>query len=169
MCFTYKQKIMKNTIEETFGNNYESAKIKRILIPLFTQENNSLQAGIKYFFPENPEIDRKRIVGIEANIRRNVGIAGDILDGITNIVLQGQADSLYLVFYNENNEELFYNIPLRSLFTIDPASSDPVKLQKRIKPFNAKIKTRSCYAYWPANAPAPAVQNIYISLSIYYN
>ena len=46
---------MKNTNLETYGNNYPTDKIKRIQVPLFTQENNTLQSGLKYFFPENPD------------------------------------------------------------------------------------------------------------------
>jgi len=160
---------MKNTNLETFGNNYPTPKIKRILIPLFTAENPSIQSGLKYFFPENPIIDKKTIVGIEANIQIESGIAGDIRDAINSIVRQGVADSLFLVFYNENNEEIFYNVPLRSLFTIDPLSSNPNKLQKRIKPFTGKIKSRSCYAYFPANATIPPIEKINISLTFFYN
>lgn len=165
---------MKNTNLETYGNNFPSPKIKRILVPLYTQENPALQAGIKYFFPENPAIDRSSIIGIEANIvleTRGGGnpIAGDIADQINNITRQSIADTLYLVFFDENNAELFYNVPLRSLFTIDPLSTSLTKLQKRIKPFMGKIKSRSCYAYWPSNVTAPAYQNINISLSFYYN
>ena len=165
---------MKNTNLETYGNNYPSDKIKRILIPLFTQENSSIQEGIKYFFPENPEIDRLNIVGMEANIvpeLRGLNPApGDITDSRTKLVRQSLADDLYLVIYNQNNEELFYNFPVRSLFPLDPNYVFPSKkLIKRIKPITAKIKTRSCYCYCPANITIPALTNLYLSLTFFYN
>lgn len=164
---------MKNTNLETYGNNYESQKIKRILIPLFTQENNQIQEGIKYFFPENPEIDREEIVGMEANLvgesRGGINIPGDIDDLNTKLVRQSLADNLYMVVYNSKNEEIFYNFPVRSLFPIDPANTTTNKLIKRIKPLTAKIKTRSCYIYAPANITIPATKNLYLSLTFFYN
>jgi hypothetical protein len=160
---------MRNTNLETYGNNFPSPKIKRILVPLFTQENPFIQSGLKYFFPENPAIDKGFIVGIEANISDSATIVGDIRDNLNNITKQDIANSLFLVFFDEKNQELFYNIPLRSLFTIDPLSVSPFKLQKRIKPFMGKIKSRSCYAYFPANATIPALKNINISLTFFYN
>lgn len=160
---------MKNTIRETLGNNIESAKIKRILIPLFTQENPLSIPGLKYFFPENPEIDRFNIVGIEANIVRQPTLAeGDIKDGNKEIITQATARQIYLCLYNNKNEEIFYNLPLRSLFTYAPASTGFL-ITKRIKPISCKLKTRSCYAYIPANGSPSTIDYQYISLSIYYN
>lgn len=160
---------MKNTHLETYGNNYPAPKIRRILVPLYTQENPLIQPGLKYFFPENPAIDKGSIIGIEANVQPTGGVAGDIDDALNNIIAQGVANLLFLVFYDENNQEIFYNLPVRSLFTIDPASASPVKLQKRIKPFTGKIKSRSCYAYFPANAIVPLTQKLNISLTFFYN
>lgn len=164
---------MKNTNLETYGNNYQSLKIKRILVPLFTQENPVITEGLKYFFPENPEIDRLNIVGMEANlvpeIRGGLNIPGDIVPTGISYVRQSLADDLYLVIYGANNEELFFNLPVRSLFTIDPANLTTNKLIKRIKPITAKIKTRSCYCYCPANISIPAYNKIYLSLTFYYN
>jgi hypothetical protein len=135
---------MKNTNLETYGNNYQSEKIKRILIPLFTQENSFIQEGLKYFFPENPEIDRNNIVGMEANLvaelRGGVNVPGDIESSQFKLVRQSLADDLYMVIYNSNNEEIFYNFPVRSLFPVDPANTTTNKLIKRIKPLTAKIR-----------------------------
>lgn len=160
---------MKNTTQETLGNNIASAKIKRIMIPLFTQENSLTVPGLKYFFPENPEIDRYNIVGMEANIVSQPTLAkGDIKDGINDIVTQAAARNIYLCLYNEKNEEIYWNLPLRSLFTYAPFFTG-FRITKRIKPISCKIKTRSCYAYIPANIGGSALDNQYISLSIYYN
>lgn len=158
---------MKNTLAETYGNNIPSNKIKRIMIPLFTQENAFAVPGLKYFFPENPEIDKYNIVGIEAHLVSQPALAlGDIEDSINNIVPHAFARQIYLCLYDQNNEEVFYNFPLRSLFTYGTITT--VKT-KRIKPITTKLKTRSCYAYIPANGAAQAIPNFYISLSFYYN
>lgn len=173
MYFTYKPKNMKNTNQQTLGNNFASKKIKRIQIPLFTQENKAIQEGLKYFFPENPEIDKKNIVGIEAHItpelRGSNPIEGDIVDIRFNQVRALLAGNLYLCLYDENNEEKFLNLPVRSLFPIDPLSASAVKLIKRIKPITTRLKTRSCYCYCPANISIPAYQEVYLSLTIYYS
>jgi hypothetical protein len=162
---------MKNTMQKTYGNNYPTNKIKRIEIPLFTQDNTAIQSGIKYFFPENPVIDKSNIVGIEANIRTINFINGDISNQTKNIIDQVTAKFVYLTFYDQNNEEIFYNVPVRSLFTINENNIliTTQTLQKRIKPFQGKIKTRNCYAYVPANVTAPGFNNIYLSLTFYYN
>lgn len=171
MYFTFKPKIMKNTLVETYGNNVQSKHIQRILIPLFTQENPLTVPGQKYFFPENPVIDRANVVGIEAHLVFTPTIAlGDIRDSRINIVRQSEAREIYLVLYNENNEEILYNFPLRSLFTYMPLGSIPAGTKsKRIKPITCKLKTRSCYAYIPANGALQNINNQYISLTIYYN
>ena len=160
---------MKNTIQETYGNNNTSKKIRRIIIPLFTQENKQATPGLKYFFPENPEIDRNNITGIEAHIRSAAVIGtGDISDSLNNIVDQFNASDIYICLYNQQNEEIFYNLPLRSLFTITPFNLTN-NLTKRIKPFMCKLKTRSCFAYIPANSPQTYPDNLFISLTFFYN
>ena len=160
---------MKNTNLQTYGNNYPSNKFRRILIPLFTQENPQAVPGVKYYFPENPEIDKYNIVGMEAHIVRQPTLAaGDIKDQIIDIVTQASARDIYLNLYNEKNEETFFNLPLRSLFTYMPFAIN-FKVTKRIKPIKTKLKTRSCFAYIPANIGGSALENQYISLTIYYN
>ncbi len=160
---------MKNTNLETYGNNYPSEKIKRIQIPLFTQNNKEIIPGLKYFFPENPEIDRNNIVGIEAHLLFTNALAkGDISDDIYQQLPQYAARELFLCLYDSNNEEIFYNLPVRSLFTFMPFAVNN-NITKRIKPFSCKIKTRSCYVYQPANVPTNAPDNSYLSLTFYYN
>jgi hypothetical protein len=160
---------MRNLIQETYGNNLPSKKIKRIVIPLFTQENKQATPGLKYFFPENPEIDKNNIVGIEAHVRSAIVIGiGDIYDSSINITDQFTASDIYICLYNDKNEEIFYNLPLRSLFTITPFNLTN-RLTKRIKPFLCKLKTRSCFAYIPANSPQTYPDNLFISLTFFYN
>jgi hypothetical protein len=162
---------MKDTHVETYGNNVPSKHIKRILIPLFTQENSAPIPGLKYFFPENPQIDKKDIVGIEAHLTLTPLVAiGDVRDSLNNIISQEIGKTIYLVLYDQDNSEIFYNFPLRSLFTFMPLGFVPAtRLTKRIKPIACKLKTRSCYAYIPANALPEDANKLYISLSIYYN
>ena len=171
MYFTFKRKTMKNTHAETYGNNVPSKHIKRILIPLFTQENPLAVPGLKYFFPENPQIDRNNIVGMEAHLQfTNALAAGDTDDALNNVITQDFAKQIYLVLYDQDNQEIFYNFPLRSLFTFMPLGSFAgQRLTKRIKPITCRLKTRSCFAYIPANANPQILDNLYISLSIYYN
>jgi len=160
---------MRNTNLETYGNNYSSNKFRRIIIPLFTQENPLAVPGVKYFFPENPTIDQYNIVGMEAHIVRQPTLAeGDIKDGIIDIVTQASARNIYLNLYNDKNEETYFNLPLRSLFTYAPFATG-FRITKRIKPITTRLKTRSCFAYIPANIVGSALENQYISLTIYYN
>jgi hypothetical protein len=159
---------MKSLQVETYGNNYPTDKIRRIEIPLFTQQNEQLQRGLKYFFPENPTIDQSEILGIEANLRMLAFINSDISDQTKVQVDQSTANFLYLVLYNQNNEEIYYNLPVRSLFTINEPFEITPKIQKRIKPFQSRIKTRMCYAYVPANVPAPVFSNVTLSLTFFY-
>ena len=140
------------------------------MIPLFTNENPGAVPGIKYFFPENPAIDKVDILGMEAHMVTRANLAlGDIKDVINPIISQDAARNVYLCLYNNNNEEIYYNLPLRSLFTYAQFAGQNT-LSKRIKPITCKLKTRSCYAYLPANLPVgPNFQNVFISITFYYN
>lgn len=150
-----------------FGNNIQTSKIRRILVPLFTQDNPSIQNGLKYFFPEDPEIDNKNIVGVEAHLVSGFGlIQGDIKAGEFNILPQSSASYVYLNFFDNKNQEIYANMPLRSLFTNGVFTTG---ITKRIKPLFGKIKTRLCYAYIPGNAPSFATNRNYLYISFFYN
>ena len=124
-----------------FGNNIQTSKIRRILVPLFTQDNPTIQNGLKYFFPDDPEIDNKNIVGVEAHLVTTPGfIDGDIAAGEFNIIPQAEGSNVYLNFYSNKNEEIFANMPLRSLFTNGLFGTG---ITKRIKPLFGKIKTKA--------------------------
>ena len=146
------------------GNNKESLLIRRISIPFF-DETGATPNGQKFFFPEHPEIDKKTIVGIEAHLKQTppaIVYNGDFnkSDNI-NINI---ASFIYLCFYNSNGEEVFYNIPLLSIFGKKTSSGTP---KQKIKPYTAKIKTRNCYAYIPANAGIVLGSDLFINLTFY--
>lgn len=148
------------------GNNKKSLKIRRISIPFFDELGNTPN-GQRFFFPEHPEIDKETIVGIEAHLRSVVpgGNRGDFDQFInTNNLSLNFAPFVYLSFYDKNNEEVFSNIPLISIFGELTTIGSP---KQKIKPYTGKIKTRNCYAYIPANASITIGQNFYINLTFY--
>ena len=148
------------------GNNLESLQIRRINVPFFDNLGNTPN-GQRFYFPEHPEIDNKIIVGIEAHIRTVVpgGDRGDFDQSlIQNNLSANFAPFVYLCFYNENKEEIFYNVPLVSLFGKLTGIGSP---KQKIKPYVGKIKTRNCYAYVPANATITIGQDFYINLTFY--
>jgi hypothetical protein len=148
-----------------FGNNIESTYIRKINFPFFDQNGNT-NNGQKFFFPEHPEIDSKTVVGIEAHLRSVVVAERGDLDATTiqNNLPVNFAQYVYLCFYNENYEEVFYNVPLFSLFGNLTFIVSP---KRKIKPYFGKIKTRNCYAYIPANSPVFIGNDFYIHLTFY--
>lgn len=148
------------------GNNKKAEQIVRIDIPLFTDAILGSVSGQKYFFPEHPEIDRKTVVGIEAHTDQGLPAFGaDLSSTQLTYIRVLQLQRLYLSFYNDKNEMVFENIPATFLLpaAISGAGS---KFKFSIMPFLSKIKTRSCYAQYPANSvflPVPS----YITLTFY--
>jgi len=149
------------------GNNIKSEHIFRTSIPLFKNDEApgaSGWPGVKYFFPELPQIDNKFIVGIEANLSTQSSLIGDIPRNILpyQYVTKQDAQYIFLTFYDQDGSEKFSNVPLFSLFPNNGGT------QKRVHPFIGKIKTRSCYAILPANV-LELQDKYYISLTFYYN
>lgn len=147
------------------GNNKKSLIIRKINIPFFDELGNTPN-GQRFFFPEHPEIDKKTIVGIEAHLATfPLGNRGDFDETLPNINLSVNfAPFVYLCFYNENKEEVFYNVPLVSIFGKLTGIGSP---KQKIKPYVGRIKTRNCFAYIPANASITVGQNFYINLTFY--
>lgn len=146
------------------GNNKESLQIRRISVPFFDELGNTPN-GQRFFFPEHPEIDNKLVVGIEAHLKQTppaIIFAGDFnqVDNVTVNI----ASFIYLCFYDNNNAEVFYNVPLLSIFGKKIIGSTP---KQKIKPYTAKIKTRKCYAYIPANSSIFIGSDLYINLTFY--
>ena len=136
-----------------YQNNIESTFIKKIRVPLFDEVGKTIP-GRRYYFPENPTIDNNLVVGIEAHLN---GVDIQQSDAMT----VGKGKELYVSFYNEEKQEVFYNVPLTSLF------GNALTLTKnRIKPYFGKIKSKMSYVYNPANSTI-VTQDLYVDLTFY--
>lgn len=124
------------------GNNLRSAKIKRVLVPL---TNGSAQG--RFQLPEDPELERKNIVGVSVSFA--AGTYGDI-SAITpytegNLLVRiprdtdPQAKRFFLTLYNQQNEIIVENFPLYALYNRTAADV------ARIIPINGKIKARQSF------------------------
>ena len=137
-----------------YGNNIECDIIKKIRVPIFDQQGNT-DNGTRYYFPENPQIDNNIVVGIEAHIEPY-----DLTESQAIIPLY--AKQLFFSFYNQNKEEIFYNVPYFSLF------GNPVApFKRRIKPYNNKINCKMCYLYIPANSTVNLGKGYYADLTFF--
>lgn len=153
------------------GNNIQADKFYRVRIPLFDQFGQTVN-GVKYFFPELPAIEKKQIIGIEAHLATtnapfppNTGdLAGSGGQDGKNI-LSWLAAYVFLTIYDDNNKEIFFNVPLYSLFN----RQTPGQLKKRVKPYSGRIKTRSSYLMIPANSTVSIVGKYVVNLTFFYN
>lgn len=155
------------------GNNLQADKFYRVRIPLFDQFGNTVN-GVKYFFPELPAIEKKQIVGIEAHLATtgagpppplNQGdLAGSGGQPGKNL-LTWLAAYVFVTIYDENNAEIFYNVPLYSLFN----RQTPGQLSKKVKPYFGKIKTRNSYLIIPANSTISIAGDYVVNLTFFYN
>lgn len=170
----YQPKSGKNTkLHMELGNNLQADKFYRMRIPLFDEFGNTVN-GVKYFFPENPAIENKKIVGIEAHLATTTGappppinqgdLAGSGGQPGKNL-LTWLAAYVYVTIYDDKGEEIFYNVPLYSLFN----RQTPGQLTKRVKPYYGKIKTRKSFLMIPANATVSIVGDYVINLTFFYN
>ena len=143
----------------------EMLKFLKVYANNFFDQNGNTNNGQKFFFPEHPEIDSKTVVGIEAHLRTLLpgGDRGD-LDNFQfqNNLTVNFGQYVYLCFYIENYEDVFYNVPLISLFGQTTLVGSP---KQKIKPYFGKIKTRNCYAYIPANSAVFVGNDFYIHIT----
>jgi len=154
------------------GNNLESQRFFRIRIPLYTDQGTTPN-GTRFYFPDNPEIDKKIIKGIEAHYAPDTvtGDPGDLRDSrnysgqISKTLLASLAKYVFVTIIANDLSEKNYLIPLRSLFNLNINGS----LQtKKVNPYIGRVKTRSCYLIVPANAPITIQGNYDIDLTFYY-
>jgi hypothetical protein len=146
------------------GNNQRSAKVKSIQIPL---EDTSISG--KWFLPENPELEKKTIVGISASFS---GSSGDIAQNLPfysgaeqQIVLnknQSLSKSSFLTLYAADGSEMVSNFPLNPLF------NDNGNKKNRIVPVTGKIKVRKSYIFIEGNKIPPANRVVVIWLNFFY-
>ena len=147
-----------------FGNNLASNKFRRLIVQLKDQNGNKVP-GQKYFFPDDPEIDRYFITGIEVHLGTDIVNDGDlqVIDNPRPITA-ADAAQMYATIYSPDNSEKNYNIPLLSLF---PSVDYPIfGIRKTVKPYFGKIKTKSCYITIPANAIG--ITEDFVYLTFYY-
>jgi hypothetical protein len=147
------------------GNNVEAEQIIRVTIPFFSETTGTAQPGTKYFFPDNPHIDNKTIVGIEAHASTGIG-AEDLSPPGVNLIGVPPFDLtyIYFTFMNENDESIFENVP--ALFLFGKVVIGNLKRKFSIMPFLGKIKTKKCFAYIPANTPLALTQT-HLQLTFY--
>jgi hypothetical protein len=146
------------------GNNLRALKIERIIFPIFNNDTGFATAGEKYFFPENPQIDNKQIVGIEVHCGNGAG-RGDLQGFAANKLLTTAAElgNIYLTFVDNDKNEIFENVPAISIFGRLILGASP---KQKIYPFFGKIKTRNCFAYIPANTGL-TFKDIHLTLTFY--
>jgi hypothetical protein len=146
------------------GNNLRALKIERIIFPIFNDVTGFATAGEKYFFPENPQIDNKQIVGIEVHSGSGAG-RGDLQGLAANKLLTtaNELRHIYLTFVDKDKNEIFENVPAISIFGRFIFGATP---KQKIFPFFNKIKTRNCYALIPANTGL-TFKDIHITLTFY--
>lgn len=148
------------------GNNKTAQQIIRISIPFFSETGAGAVAGVKYYFPEHPEIDKKTVVGIELHCGGVGGVTG-MPDSTNSKLVQvrpSQVKNIFFVFVDDKGNNIFENVPALSLYTKNVASGNDFK--QSIQPYFGKIKTRACYAYLPANTGF-ALQDAYLNLTFY--
>jgi hypothetical protein len=147
-----------------YGNNIQSTKIKRVLVPL---DDTSISG--RWFFPEDPELDRKKIVGLSVSFS---GSTGDItanpplFSGAQQIAIlnknQALSKAAFLTIYSYDNTELVANFPLNPLF------NDNGNKKNRIVPIVGRIKTKQSYIFIQGSKIPPANRVVAIWLNFYY-
>lgn len=147
------------------GNNQRSTKVKSIQVPL---ADTSISG--KWFLPENPELEKKTIVGISVSFS---GASGDIAQNLPfytgaqqNIVLaknQILSRSSFLTLYSADGSEMVSNFPINPLF------NDNGSNKNRIVPITGKINVRNSYIFIQGSKIPPANRVIVIWINFYYN
>lgn len=156
-----------------FGNNIKAQGFKRVNVKLVNQADPaalSVSPGIKYYLPEEPHLEGKTIVGIEAHAKLAlVGTQpGDISDD-SNIegmppVFAGVLSRMFLTLYSQTGEIVNESIPLSSLLQFSRSGTN--KPLKRIKPYIGKIDFSKSYVSAPANGAS--IPRGYIPLTFYF-
>lgn len=169
-------------MEFELGNNINCISTYKIKIPLYNA--NSLgEPGVKYFFPEIPNIDKKIIVGIDANLSNDSILLdpppiqyGDqnapvnlLIPNFDNQVRINQAQKIFCTMYDDQDSEKFYNIPLRSFFMLSGSLFFPTNKPRRVKPYSGKIQTRKSYLFIPVGVTDFIGLRYYVNLTFYIN
>jgi hypothetical protein len=140
------------------GNNFKCDKIFKLEIPLINANLVNQVAGT-YFLPEVPELTGKTIVGI---IGENVNTL--LYNDIQGTICFGAA---YLSIYNMNNETIFEDFPLPSLYNND--NTTIATGSRKIPPINTKINLRQSYIKFAQGQNFAPGKPRAFSLTFFYN
>jgi hypothetical protein len=143
------------------GNNILSNKIRRINIPLVRGTDTDPVTG-RYFLPEDPELEKHTIIGIQAHSASDDISNFDFSQSyigrpFVNLgTVQPVFQNAYLTAYNKKGEEQLFNFPVNCLY------NGISRGKTKIFPFEFKINTRKSFIYIPAlsNIGAPFIANI---------
>lgn len=146
------------------GNNQKSAKIKSITVPL---DDTSISG--KWFLPEDPELEKKTIVGLSVSFSGGTGsitqdlpyYSGAQQEGILN-KNQALSRSSFLTLYSSDMSEMLSNFP------INPLNNDAGNNKVRIVPITGKIKVRNSYIFVQGSKIPPAGRVVVIWINFYY-
>jgi hypothetical protein len=158
-----------------YGNNLQATGAQRVNLLLKDQTDPTATfviPGKRYFFPDNPFLQKKNIVGIEAHGAGGLpqALTGDFedfsnLEGADNITVNAM-QFFYITFYDDKGFIKFENIPLSSLLPYNPTQQLNLPLFKKVHPYMGKINFDKSFVFIPANFPAPQI--FYIPLTFYY-
>ena len=156
-----------------FGNNIKAQGFKRVNVKLVNPVDPAaifISPGIKYYLPEEPHLEGKTIVGIEAHAVSYLpgSQPGDISDysrieGM-NPVFSNVLRLMFLTLYSQTGEIVNESIPLSSLLQFSRSATN--KPLKRIKPYHGKIDFSKSYVVAPANVTS--ILRGYIPLTFYF-
>lgn len=148
------------------GNNKKSVKFRRIFVPF--QRDNDLSSPIsgRYYFPDNPDLEKKNIVGIQIHFGgQDISIQNrTILGGVPSVNIgnwSGFSQSCFLTLYSDTNEEKLLNFPVASLYNADTNFS-------RIMPINGKVKIAQSYISTPLVASGITTAVIGFSVTFFH-
>jgi len=163
-----------------YGNNLTALKAQKINVLMVAQDETTVPfpppySGKKYFFPDTPSIDAGYIVGIEAHLKQAASgptLAGDLRDVVsagdsfnTNFSTNS-SKYLFLNIYGNDGDLKHTNIPLSSLFPLQPGLFKPAIFKKTVKPYWGKIKTRNSYVWLPPGFTP--IGQVLVSLTFFY-
>jgi hypothetical protein len=153
------------------GNNARSTKFKRIYVPLIIENQIGGTFGGRYYLPENPELEKKTITGIQVHLGDSLG-DGDISVPNATILLATQAENVpaanpvvpisYLTIYDADGSEKLLNFPINGLFNQDPA-----RRFQRIPFIHGKINIPKSYIFIVQTTQVPKVLGY--SITFFYN
>jgi hypothetical protein len=152
-----------------YGNNIQATGAERVNVQLIDQSDPAAAfviPGKRYFFPENPFLEKKNIVGIECHLKGFpfLGAAADTtIDGLTEI---GNAPDFFITLYDKKGFVKFENIPLSSLLPFQPASIVQ-PYSKKVNPYMGKLDFSKSYIYIaPNNIATPLISTV--ALTFFY-